>query len=307
MFKEPAQVAAKIHLSLPQSLRDNDRQTEWSAAYTHGKRLMHSFLEGPSFDASGRLYCVDVARGRIFRITDGVFDVFANYDGEPNGLKVLPDGRILVADFRLGLLQFDADTGEYEVLVDRFHSEKFKGINDLAVGRDGTVYFTDQGSTGLQDPTGRVFRLNPDGRLQLLLGGLLGPNGLVLNREETELYVAATRGNNILRLQLTQFGDVTKAGVFIQMSGGIGPDGMTIDAAGNLVVAHIGMGCVWVFDRKGEPILRIVTDAGDRISNLTYGGKDGRTLFMTEADSGSILSVEMEISGFYREWAPNGV
>lgn len=300
MFSNPQEVTAEVFAELPDALRRDGCDSDWAQAYTAGRRPVHSFLEGPCFDDEGRLYCVDVAYGRIFRLADRRFEVVAEYDGEPNGLKVRKDGRIFVADFKRGILELDPATGRVEVVCDRFRSNHFKAVNDLTFARDGTMYFTDQGSTGLQDPSGCVYRRTPDGRLDLMLGGLLAPNGLILNREESELFVAATRGNNILRLPLDPDGGVTKAGVFIQMSGGIGPDGMTIDAAGNLVVAHIGLGSVWVFSPEGEPIKRIRSCKGKRVTNVAFGGPDLRTLVITEADSGSILFVESDVPGFLR-------
>ena len=300
MFGRPPEVTADVYAEVPEELRCGDRRSDWATAYTAGKRTVHSFLEGPSFDAEGRLYCVDVAYGRIFRVVDGRFEVVADYDGEPNGLKVRKDGRIFIADFKLGIVELDPATGRITTVCDRFRQEHFKAVNDLTFAADGTMYFTDQGSTGMQDPSGCVYRLNTDGRLERLMDGLLAPNGLVLNREETELYVAATRGNNILRLPLAADGGVFKAGVFVQMSGGIGPDGITIDAAGNLIVAHIGFGSVWMFDPYGEPILRIRSPRGKRVTNVAYGGPDLRTLVITDADSGTILSVKTEVGGFVR-------
>ena len=300
MFSSPPEVTARVFAELPDELRCQERRSDWASAYTGGKRPLHSFLEGPCFDGEGRLYCVDVAYGRIFRFANRHFEVVADYDGEPNGLKVRKDGRIFIADFKKGILELDPATGRVEVVCDRFRSNHFKAVNDLTFAGDGTMYFTDQGTTGLQDPSGCVYRRSPDGRLDLLMGGLLAPNGLVLNREETELFVAATRGNNILRLPLAPDGGVTKAGVFIQMSGGIGPDGMTIDAEGNLIVAHIGLGSVWVFNADGEPIKRVRSCRGKRVTNVAFGGADLKTLVITEADSGSILSVESDIPGFLR-------
>lgn len=300
MFGKPPEVTASVYAVLPVRLKCENTYSDWVSNYGASKRALHSFLEGPSFDAEGRLYCVDVAYGRILRVVAGSFEVVAHYDGEPNGLKVRNDGRVYIADYKRGILKFEPSSGVVETVCSRFRSEHFKAVNDLTFSRDGTMYFTDQGSTGLHDPTGRVYRLSPDGKLDLLIGGLLGPNGLVLNREETELYVAATRGNSILRIPLTPDGGVTKAGVFIQLSGGIGPDGMTIDRDGNLFVAHIGLGTVWMFNAGGEPIKRIRSPEGKRVTNVAFGGEDLRTLVITEADTGCILAIETDVPGFRR-------
>jgi gluconolactonase len=86
--------------------------------------------------------------------------------------------------------------------------------------------------------------------------------------------------------------------MFIQLSGGLsGPDGMTVDEEGNIVIAHAQHGTVWQFSRTGEPIFRIRPQAGDWITNVAYGGPHGRTLYITEAQTASILAIELPVPG----------
>ena len=191
----------------------------------------------------------------------------------------------------------DPSSGRIEPLLDRPGHERFRGTNDLVFASNGDLYFTDQGQSGLQDPTGRVFRLSGDGGLDLILDNVPSPNGLVLTPDEKTLYVAVTRTNNIWRVPLKESGPVTKVGVFIQLSGGIGPDGLAIDEEGNLAIAHPGLGAVWVFSRAGEPILRINVSAGAHPTNLAYGGEVRRTLYITEADTGTIQTATLDVPG----------
>lgn len=82
------------------------------------------------------------------------------------------------------------------------------------------------------------------------------------------------------------------------MSGGlVGPDGLALDANGNLAVAHCGLGTVWLFNRLGEPIARILSCGGLMTTNLAFGGVDGKQLFITESDSGKILVANLDIPG----------
>ena len=297
MFAAPGNLHTEVFASLPAPFR-TPRASAWSDANRGGQHL-HSFLEGPAFDRDGNLYVVDIPFGRIFRISPaGAFTLVAEYDGEPNGLKIHRDGRIFVADYRHGLMLLDPARGVLEPLLERRWSERFKGVNDLFFAAGSELYFTDQGQTGLQDPTGRVYRLGADGKLDLLLDRVPSPNGLVTNREETALLVAATRGNAIWRLPLQADGSITKVGLFIQFSGGLaGPDGLALDEAGNLAVAHAGLGTVWLFDRLGEPLLRVRSCAGLMTTNLAYGGEDRRTLYITESETGSILRAAMPFPG----------
>ena len=159
------------------------------------------YLEGPSFDRLGNLYCVDLVFGRIFCVdTKGEFHVVVEYDGEPNGLKIHRDGRLFVADRRHGIIVIDPATKRIQNIVERYNQEPFKGPNDLVFSPAGDLYFTDQGMSDLVNATGRVFRLRADGRLDLLLEKLPSPYGIALDPSGRVLYVALTRANSIIKV-----------------------------------------------------------------------------------------------------------
>lgn len=297
MFAAPPTIDTEVFTRLPDTLRIRDQRTEWSDA--RGGPPLHSFLEGPSFDRDGNLYCVDVCHGRIFRINpQGAWEVFAQYDGNPNGLKIHRDGRIFVADHKLGLLCFDPRTGYREIIASAYGQSRFRGLNDLVFGDNGDLYFTDPGESALEDATGRVFRLREDtGAIALLMDDLPYPNGLVLSPAQNVLYVAVTRSQQVLRLPL-QKGGIFKAGLFIQLMGGLaGPDGMAVAADGSLAVVHAGFGTVWLFNPLGEPIARIRSCAGIRTTNVAFGVSDDRSVFITEAEDGVILRAQLPVAG----------
>jgi gluconolactonase len=108
-----------------------------------------------------------------------------------------------------------------------------------------------------------------------------------------------TRSNQLISLPLLpDYKGIFKARVFIHLSGGpIGPDGMTADEVGNIIVVHAGAGTVWVFDPIGEPIYRIRSCAGRMTTNVAFGDPDMRTLYITEAEHGAILRVRMPVPG----------
>ena len=111
------------------------------------------------------------------------------------------------------------------------------------------------------------------------------------------IFVAVTRANAVWRLPIMPDGGVSKVGVAIQLSGGLsGPDGLALDAEGGLVVAHAGMG-VWRFDRFLRPTHFIEPVGGHFPTNIAFGGEGNRTLFMTESESGTILSAELPVAG----------
>lgn len=297
MYAPPPRKTAEVFARLPDELRKPGRGGEW---FSHQPAMEHhhSVLEGLSFDADGNLYCVDIPWGRIFRIDPkGNFKVVAEYDGWPNGLRIHKDGRIFVADHRHGIMTLDPDTGKITPFLERVRLEHLKAVNDLYFGQNGDLYFTDQGLTGLHDPTGRVFRVKANGQVDCLLDNVPSPNGLVLSQDERVLFVAVTRANAIWRIPFSDDGSVAKVGNFIQMTGGGGPDGITIDEAGNLVVCQIGMGALWLFNPQGEPILRVDSGTGRQTTNVAYGGPERKTAYFTECDAGVILKVEMPYPG----------
>lgn len=299
MFHPPPEVTAEVFAKVPADLAGDPARSDWLRVQHPGKPF-RAFLEGPSFDREGNLYCVDIAYGRIVRVdSSGAVSVVADYDGEPNGLKIHRDGRLFVADHAHGIMVVDPISGKVEPYLTRPGLERFHGLNDLHFASDGTLYFTDQGQSGLQSPHGRLFRLDPDGTLTCLMDNIPSPNGLVLNETETQLYLAVTRANAIWRVRFLPDGrTVAKTGTFIQLSGGLaGPDGLALAEDGSLAVGHMGLGTVWLFDRLGEPKLRIRAPEGLLTANCAFGGPDRRDLYITEAETASILKVALPVRG----------
>ncbi len=289
-------IETRIFSALPAEFR-RARKTAWSEA-NKGGAAVDCFLEGPCFDANGSLYCTDIPNGRVFRVNSaGEWTLVAEYDGEPNGLKVRGDGTLLVADYRRGLLAVDPASGSVEPVLPRRHSERFRGLNDLALAANGDIYFTDQGQTGLHDPSGRVYRLRASGQLDLLLGNVPSPNGLVLDMAERVLFVAATRGNEVWRVPLQPDGGVSKVGRFVSLFGVSGPDGLAMTEDDSLCVAHASLGAVFMFAASGEPRWRIASCAGKTVTNLAFGGEARSTLFITESSTGSILTAVLPVAG----------
>jgi gluconolactonase len=292
VFAAPPVIETQIFARVPDELRAHQNPRHQSGV------PRDCFIEGPSFDRDGNLYIVNIPYGQVFKVSPGgAFTVVATYDGEPNGLKIHRDGRIFIADHSRGLMVIDPAVGRAEVFLDRPHRERFKGLNDLHFAKNGDLYFTDQGESGLHDPTGRLWRLRANGRLDLLLDNVPSPNGLILTPDESILYLAVTRGNAVWRVPLHQDGSIGRVGIFIQMSGGMGPDGMAMDSEGNLAVCHVGMGSVWLFSKFGRPLYEIRSCAGVATTNAAFGGVGGKTLYITESETGSILQAPVLVPG----------
>jgi gluconolactonase len=218
------------------------------------------------------------------------------YEGWPNGLKIGADGRILVADYRHGIMECDAKAGRMRKVLTSRNSESFRGCNDLHLASNGDIYFTDQGQTGLHDPTGKVYRYAKSGRLDCLIDTGPSPNGLVLDPNETVLFVAMTRDNAVWRLPFMKDGGVSKVGRFCSLFGPSGPDGMTMDRAGRLFVAHASLGHVFVFAPNGACIARIKSCAGQSCTNVAIGGANRDRLYITESVTGTVLVADISES-----------
>ncbi|MCB1743555.1 MAG: SMP-30/gluconolactonase/LRE family protein, partial [Gammaproteobacteria bacterium] len=180
MVPEPQTIQTTIHATVPDELLLTDSDSAFSRDIFHG-RAIGSFLEGPAFDAHGNLYMVDIAHGRILCLSAaGEWRVVTRYDGLPNGMKLHTDGRLFVADRKNGVMVVDPVSGRVETLIGPDRLPGYKGLNDLFFASNGDLYFTDQGETGLHDPTGRVFRYSRAGQLTCLIDNVPSPNGLVM-------------------------------------------------------------------------------------------------------------------------------
>lgn len=283
----PGQVTATCVARLPDALRWRGEPAAWTRMTRPGMAL-HSFLEGPCIDGD-RLLVADVPHGRVFAIRGDDWSIAYAYPGEPHAIRRLDATGFVVADHRLGLLRVDAASGAVETLC---AAEHFHGLSDLAVTRDGAVWFTDPGRSSLSERCGRLWRRAPDGALRCVLEGLAYPNGVALDPDERFVHVACTRMNAVLRLATTGAEEPPMSGVFLHLSGGLGPDGLAIDAQGRIAVAQAQAGRAYLFDRIGDPLAEVRT-AGAWTTAVAFA-PDG-ALLIVEAEEGAIWRVSGEV------------
>lgn len=295
-FAQPEIIEARVLTRLPDALRLPER-SEWADANKPG-HIADSFLEGPCFDRAGNLYLCDIPHGRILRVTPQLeWQTVLQYDGWPNGLALHADGTLWIADYRQGLLRLDLASGELGTLLGHRNSESFKGLNDLVFDAQGRCYFTDQGQTGLHDPTGRVYRWQPGAqRLDVLLSNAPSPNGIVLGAGGKVLYVAVTRGNAVWRAPLLPDGSISKMGALQTFFGTSGPDGLALDAEGRLVVAHASLGGAFVLGPRGDITHFVRSPAGNTITNVAFRPGTSQ-LVLTDSETGSVLEAELPAPG----------
>jgi gluconolactonase len=252
---------------------------------------LHSFLEGLVIGADGTMYVADVPYGRVFSISGASHEwtEVLHYDGEPHGLLLRPNGKLLITDYSKGILCFDLHTRELSTVHSKSDYATFKGLSDLIDDSEGNVWLTDSGRTSLSDPTGRVFRLSRDGLLKCVLENIPYPNGIAVSPDGVFIYIAATRANAVWKFLRVSPEPTPMVGTYIQLSGGLGPDGLAINRHGELAVAQAQAGRVYVFDKVGDEICKIQTPGGRWTTSVRFGGPDDRTLYIVDAETASIF------------------
>jgi gluconolactonase len=258
------------------------------------------FLEGPVWrNSDSRLFYSDLRGNAIHQWTaaEGVSDVakpFFAGDGTglrgvgPNGIALDAEGRLLACVYgSRSVIRIEKD-GTRTTLAERYDGKRLNSPNDLVVGRDGSIYFTDPsfGLEGMDNSPLReqtfngVYRIRPNGQLDLLAREQERPNGLVLSPDESILYVANSGGamTGWYAYDLGSAGLSNKR-VFFDLKGAQGEggaDGMKVDLAGNVYAT--GPGGVWVIGPDGKHLGTIRPP--EALTNVGWGD-DGRTLYIT--------------------------
>jgi len=291
----PRRIEATVFATLPQAMRHMGPATQWARQARPGQDI-HSFLEGPAFDRDGNLWLVDVAFGRIFCVdAAGRWDLACRYEGEPHGLALMNNGAFAVTDHCNGLLRLNPATGKMTPLCPAPIGEGFRGLNDIARGPNGDLWFTDPGRSSLSDPSGRLFHRAVDGKSpRRVLANIPYPNGVAVAPDGTYVYVAATRANAVWRLvaALPEC-DAPMVGLFVQLSGGLGPDGLAVSPSGHLAIAQAQAGRVYVVDPNGDMSARIDTPGGMWTTAVVFD-ELGEILYITEAQTGSVYAASMD-------------
>lgn len=258
------------------------------------------FLEGATFDRSGRLWVVDLTSGDILSVDDdGECRLEGNTGGQPNGAKFHRDGRLFIADKLRGILAFDPRDDSIVVIADLYRAERIRGANDLVFDAEGGLYFTEPYGSSALDPDGRVFYLPPgDGtRLEVLSDGLAFPNGIALSGDGANVYVGEYAKQRIVSLpSASSISDFDVAHVAAYTEGGVGPDGFAFDAGGNLFAAIFQAGVVRVISPERFHIgnISLPEGAGTFVTNLAF---HENYLYITEASAGVIYRVGIETPG----------
>lgn len=272
------------------------------------------FTEGPAVHADGSVYFSDIENNRIWKLApDGTRSVFREPSGRTNGNTFDRQGRLLHcegSEFGPGggrrVTRSDLESGEYEVLTERYEGLRYNSPNDICVDGQGRIYFTDPRYGDRSDMEMKiegVYRIDLDGSVTRILQqpDIQRPNGIAVTQDARRLYLVDScpviGGNRkIWAFDLDASGNPFNQCVVFDFAPGRGGDGMRLDRAGDLYVA------AGIMTPRGPhettdvpPGIYLISPAGelkgripvreDVLTNVAFGGADGRTLYITAGKS----------------------
>lgn len=257
--------------------------------------------EGPVWNGEALYFSdftfADGFPSRIRRLTAaGTVETVIDPSGS-NGLALGSDGALVAATHdRKEISRFDLVDGSRMRIVGEYGGQPFNSPNDLVIGADGTIWFTDPdyqraAAPGGQDKT-RVYRVGTDGEVTVVDDSLHNPNGIALSPDGNTLYVAGGQENGVLRAYPLADGKPQDGHRDLVTDTTI-PDGLAIDCLGNIYLTEHTRRRVRVVTPQGEPLATIAVDAN--LTNAAFGGPQRRTLYLTGA--GSIWSIELDVAG----------
>ena len=255
-------------------------------------------VEGPASDAEGNIYAVNFAeQGTIGQVTpDGKASIFVRLpEGSiGNGIRFNAEGNLLIADYTMhNVLLIDKQTKQVSVYA---HNDLMNQPNDLAIGKNQLLYLSDP---NWKESTGQIWRVDRDGSIILLESDMGTTNGIEVSPDEKRLYVNESVQLKVWVYDLSDQGEISNKRLLIEFPDH-GMDGMRCDIEGNLYITRYGKGTVAIVSPEGK-LLNEITLIGKKPSNIAFGGKEGKTCYVTMADRGCLESFEVEVEG--REWS----
>ena len=258
------------------------------------ENLFSENIEGPNVSKAGNLFVVNYQK-------DGTIGL-VRPSGEVVLYVSLPEGSIanaimfdkkenmLLADWKgHNVLKVDAKTKAVSVYV---HNDNFNQPNDLCINKKGQLFASDP---NWKEGTGKLWRIDGPGKSVLLADNMGTTNGIELSPNEKKLYVNESVQRIIWVFDVNKKGDISNKKSFYQFDD-FGMDGMKCDKQGNLYVARHGKGVIAILSPDSK-LIREVEMKGKLTSNITFGGPDGKTCFVTLQDRKCVEMFESTIAG----------
>ena len=257
------------------------------------ENLFSENIEGPNYH-DGILYVVNFGKDGTIGMVDDKGDA-SLFIGLPDGstansIQFDSKGDMLLADFTgHNILKVDMKTKDIEILV---HDSAFNQPNDLCINKKDQIFASDP---NWKESTGKLWRVEPDGEKFLLADSMGTTNGICLNPDENILYVNESVQRKIWKFEVDESGNISNKTLFAEFPD-FGFDGMKCDSKGNLYVTRYGKGTVVILSPNGE-IFREIEMKGKNTSNIVFGGKDGKSVFVTLQDRKCVEWFRTEFSG----------
>lgn len=259
------------------------------------------FTEGPVWDKAGYLWMSDEVLNKLFKVYPNGRKEETIALGDPDGNTYDREHRMIVtASVLRSIIRMSPDGKTYTVLADRYEGKRFNSPNDVVLGPDGALYFTDPTldlvkGEKQETPFQGVYRLDAKGKVTLLTKDLTQPNGLAFSPDGKLLYIDDSEQKNIRVYRFHPDGTISDGKIFANEDDGTKdgvPDGIRIDKQGNLFV--VGPRGIWVWSPAGVHLGTI--ELPEQPANLAWGGDDNATLYITATTS--VYKIPTKTRGF---------
>ena len=253
--------------------------------------------EGPACDRAGNVYAVSFERkptiGRITQAGRGEVFIEMPQGSLGNGIRFDRTGKMYVADYTgHNILLIDPKTKKITIFA---HEPTMNQPNDIAMSADGTLWASDP---DWKNSTGQLWRIDTNGKVTKLVSGMGTTNGIDVSPDGKILYVNESNQRYVWAFEIQPDKSISGKRLLIQFPDH-GMDGMRCDVDGNLYITRHGKGTVVIVSPQGK-VLREVDVLGKSPTNLAFGGRDGRTCYVTDADQCRIVQFRTERPGL--EW-----
>lgn len=279
------------------SFRSPGQNVYYQAKDLTAENIFSENIEGPNVDVKGNLFVVNYLRdGTIGQVkANGKVNLYVTLPEGSIANSIMFDaaGNMLLADWKgHNVLKVDKKTKIVSVFC---HNDQFNQPNDLCINRKGQLFASDP---NWKESTGKLWRIDADGKSVLLTDNMGTTNGIELSPDEKLLYVNESVQRKIWVFDVDDAGNISNKRLLIEFED-FGFDGMKCDRMGNLYVCRHGKGMVALISPEGE-LVREIELKGKKVSNITFGGQDGKTCFVTLQDRKCLETFRAEIPG--RRW-----
>ncbi|TAH19153.1 MAG: SMP-30/gluconolactonase/LRE family protein [Cytophagales bacterium] len=271
--------------------KQNTSNELYKSAFFSQPKSFTSGAEGPATDKDGNFYAVNFQKqGTIGKISaDGKGEIFVELPNGSvgNGIRFNSKGEMFVADYvNHNILKINLQTKEVSVFA---HADQMNQPNDLTIAKNDLIFASDP---SWKNGTGQVWRIDTNGKATLLESNMGTTNGITVSPDSKKLYVNESVQRNIWVYDLSPQGEISNKKLFIDFPD-FGLDGMKCDKAGNLYITRFDKGTIVKVSTDGK-ILKEITLSGKRPTNITFGGKNNKTCYVTLMDLGAVEKFEIE-------------